>query len=158
MRHRFLLITLFGLGVVLILVATLCLISGMPGRLTPAPTLAVAPRVTAGPPSLQPRTLPPTGLATVVWPKLLRLEPSQVAPGGQFRVMGSGGYRLDPGGGHDESARYFDLYLDGERFGTIACYAGLCVADLAIPGSALPGEHALSVEGGSSLKIRVGDG
>jgi hypothetical protein len=39
--------------------------------------------------------------------------------------------------------------------GSLECYANTCLATLALPDDAAPGEHTLSVEGGSSLNIQV---
>jgi hypothetical protein len=78
-----------------------------------------------------------------------------VAPGGQVRVLGTGGYVVDPSGLNDESARYFELFLDGNHLGTLACYLNHCLADLSLPAGLAPGEHTLSVEGGSSLTIEI---
>ncbi|UCC63552.1 MAG: hypothetical protein JSV36_00390, partial [Anaerolineae bacterium] len=72
--------------------------------------------------------------------------------------MGSGGnlyWDNDCGQFWLESARGFQLFFDGEPLGLIECYASMCVANLTVPGDALPGPHTISVEGGSSLGIEV---
>lgn len=126
-------------------------ISGAPPPAAPTATTAVAsPNAT------------PTGLgclpsekAELVWPKLQEIKPSQVPPGGTLRVIGSGGYVRCGERGYNESSRFFHLYLDGEPVSKINCYVNHCEGDLTVPNTTLPGEHAISVEGGSGISVVV---
>jgi hypothetical protein len=81
-----------------------------------------------------------------------------VTPGSEVRVIASGGYlRWDDGcaQGYDESARSFSLYLDDRQVGSISCYVNRCEGKVTLAADVPPGEHVLSVEGGSSLPLQV---
>lgn len=102
----------------------------------------------------------PTEEAELVWPQLREVQPAQAATGDEVKILGAGGnLHWDNACGQFwlESARDFQLFLDGEPLGFIQCYASMCVADLMIPSDAAPGTHTISVEGGSSLSIEVND-
>jgi heat shock protein HslJ len=104
--------------------------------------------------------LPPED-AELVWPALLEASPNPVAPGQAVEVRATGGYLIwetPCGTAVQESARSFAMAFDGDPVGSLDCYANTCLATLTIPSDLPPGEHTLSVEGGSNLIIVVGDG
>ena len=57
--------------------------------------------------------------------------------------------------GHDESARSFTLFFDGEPAGSIVCQIGMCRGTLTVPVDAVLGGHEILVEGGSSRAFTV---
>jgi hypothetical protein len=57
--------------------------------------------------------------------------------------------------GINESARDFELYFDDELVGSINCMVNHCEVDFTIPLEALPGNHTISIEGGSNLDFLV---
>jgi len=102
----------------------------------------------------------PTQEAQIVWPSLLPTEIEEVAPGDHFEITASGGYLQwdnECGVSINESAREFQLFIDGEPSGNISCYVNVCRMTLSIPVDTPPGTHTLSVEGGSSLDFEVID-
>lgn len=94
-------------------------------------------------------------MAEIIWPELLESQPDRLAPGGEIKLVGSGGYLLCGQGVYIESSRSFALSLDDQPLGSIVCYANRCEAQLAIPADTPAGEHIISVEGGSRLAIMV---
>ena len=72
-----------------------------------------------------------------------------------MKVIGRGGYLFTPPGGHNESARSFNLYLDSVQRGQIDCYVNRCEATLTVPSDATPGDHVVSTDGGSKLTLKV---
>lgn len=95
-------------------------------------------------------------MAEIVWPQLLESQPDWVAPGGEIKLVGSGGYLLCGQGVYIESSRSFALSFDDQPLGSIVCYANRCeTQQLAIPADTPAGDHIISVEGGSRLAIRV---
>jgi hypothetical protein len=139
----------------------------------PSPTAVLSKATTIAPtaaptqPTLTPTQLDclgpnafPTEEAELHWPELRKVEPEQAAPGDKVEILGNGGnlyWDNECGQFWLESARDFQLFFDGEPAGFITCHASMCIANLAVPGDALPGPHVISVEGGSSLSIEVGD-
>ncbi len=100
----------------------------------------------------------PAEEAELIWPELREAQPDRVAPGDEVEILGVGGHLYwdnECGQFWLESARDFQLFLDGEPAGLITCYANLCVTNLTVPSNALSGTHVISVEGGSSLDIEV---
>jgi hypothetical protein len=95
------------------------------------------------------------GMAELVMPQIMEVQPAQVAAGDEVILIGSGGYLSCGAGGYVESARSFQLYLDGEPIGPMSCFVNHCEATLDVPESTTPGKHVISVEGGSSLEIDV---
>jgi hypothetical protein len=95
------------------------------------------------------------------WPTLEQVDPSPAIIGQEVKIVGRGGYQeieTEAGIGYDESYRTFQLYLDDEAIGEIGCYVNRCEAELTLPSDVAPGQHVLSVEGGSSLIITVEEG
>jgi hypothetical protein len=97
----------------------------------------------------------PAPQPTLVPPTLLQIEPTQVMPGEQVRVIGQGGYLFTPPSGYNESARNFQIYFDDKPIGSISCYANRCEGKVSIPSDAMPGAHQISVEGGSSFALHL---
>jgi hypothetical protein len=91
-------------------------------------------------------------------PVLVEIDPDEASPGEEVKVLGSGGYTLWHNGcveGINESARDFELYFDDELVGSINCMVNHCEVDFTIPLEAFPGNHTISLEGGSSLDFLV---
>jgi hypothetical protein len=101
--------------------------------------------------------LPPGGCegGQVVWPKLAEVQPAQAAPGAEVTVIGSGGYVRCADGAYNESARQFDLFLDGQAAGSLSCYVNRCEARFVVPASIAAGQHVLTAEGGSEIVLDV---
>jgi hypothetical protein len=86
------------------------------------------------------------------------VDPSPAIIGQEVKIVGRGGYQeleTEAGTGYDESYRTFQLFLDNEAIGEIGCYVNRCEAELTLPIDLEPGQHELSVEGGSSITIFV---
>ena len=103
---------------------------------------------------------PPETSSVTVWPSLTKVEPSTASPGQEVRIEGHGGHtelRKADGtvAGYIESARSFPLYFDGQPVGSIGCYVNTCRGTVTVPKDALPGEHQISVEGGSSQTVTI---
>ena len=129
------------------------------GTATPTPTPLI-PTATPIPPTFTPECTPGSiETAEVEWPQLHEVQPAQVAPGDQFKIIGSGGYLYwwndNCQKGYNESHRTFQVDFDAEPMGSISCYVNRCEATLTVPADALAGTHTISVEGGSSISIRV---
>lgn len=126
--------------------------------LTPTKIVTTLPKVTQTPAvtaeSTPTATVTSTPECELIWPKLHTLEPAQVAPSTEVKVIGDGGY-LYCNGGYNESARNFELLFDGQPIGTIGCYVNRCEATISIPADSKPGEHRFSVEGGASITIEI---
>ena len=121
---------------------------------TPTAT-PIPPTLTPEPPGCTPAS---EVTEEIVWPQLYEVQPDQVAPGGEVKIMASGGYVILDDGcqkGYNESHRTFQLDFDGEPVGSISCYVNHCEATLTVAADALPGTHTISVEGGSSIDIQV---
>ena len=144
--------------------------------LSTAPTVKGPPTLTANPLAVtktadEPLTQVPSPLATApsatpkitevtVFPSLSGIEPSEAVPGEEIKIQGTGGHieLRHPDGavtGYIESARFFDLFLDGQAIGSISCYVNTCNGAFVLPVGTGPGEHEISVEGGSSQTLRV---
>jgi hypothetical protein len=85
-------------------------------------------------------------LEELVLPELTEVQPAQIIPGAEIKVIGTGGYLRDTCGGYNESARTFQLYFDNEPISTLDCYVNRCEGRLALPAETLPGSYCLSVE------------
>ena len=119
----------------------------------------------ATPPSSPTPPAPPTSSApefteVTVYPSLSEVQPSEVATGQEVKLQGFGGLielRKPDGsaGGYIESARSFEVYLDGNPLGTIRCYVNVCNGAVVVPASTESGDHKISVEGGSSRNLTV---
>ena len=93
-------------------------------------------------------------------PSLSRIIPKRAAPGEEVQIEGSSGLielRKDDGTvtGYIESAKSFALLFDGEPIATIDCYVNTCRGNLTVPSYAVPGDHEVSVEGGSVQVLTV---
>ena len=131
--------------------------TGAPGLVaTAAPT--PTPKVTIPTATLEP--LPSDITQVVVPPDLSRINPGEAAPGEEVQIEGSGGHielRDEQGAviGYIESAASFALFFDGEPIGSIDCYVNTCRGTMIVPEEALPGNHQISVEGGSSRSVTI---
>ena len=70
-------------------------------------------------------------------------------------ISGSGGYLFVPPGTFIEDSRDFDVFFDSELAGSVTCYANHCQGEIGVPETAIPGEHAITVEGGSGITVNV---
>ena len=70
-------------------------------------------------------------------------------------ISGSGGYLFVPPGTFIEDSRNFDVFFDSELAGSVTCYANHCQGEIGVPETAIPGEHAITVEGGSVITVNV---
>ncbi len=95
--------------------------------------------------------------AELVWPRLEQLEPPKVVAGKTVKVSGWGGHVRCEEGGYNESARKFELYLDGKPITSFVCYVNHCENSLFVPLGTPPGTHVISVEGGSTIDLLVLD-
>jgi hypothetical protein len=83
---------------------------------------------------------------TLVTPTIIEIQPAEPTTDSEINVIGSGGYIQDPCGGYIEGARAFELYLDHEPVGDLACYVNHCEGKVPLPGTLTVGTHCLSVE------------
>ena len=93
-------------------------------------------------------------------PSLTQLRPQEGVPGAEIEVYGSGGHielRTTDGKvtGYIESSTSFALFFDGQPVGSVDCFVNTCRGTMTVPGDATPGNHQISVEGGSSRVLRV---
>ena len=81
----------------------------------------------------------------VILPQVTEIQPSQIKPGSQITVIGSGGYVQDSCGGYKEGAQTFKLYLDDEPVpvGDLACYVNRCQGTVTLPATIPTGTHVL---------------
>ncbi|KPL90195.1 hypothetical protein [Herpetosiphon geysericola] len=98
---------------------------------------------------------PANETATLIPPSLASLNPSSVAPGGSVEVVGNGGYIHCSGGLYNESARSFDLMLDGAVVAQLGCYANRCQTTFVVPTTINAGIYQVSTVGGSELTLVV---
>ena len=70
-------------------------------------------------------------------------------------ISGSGGYLFVPPGTFIEDSRDFDVFFDSELAGSVTCFANHCQGEIGVPETAIPGEHAITVEGGSGVTVNV---
>ena len=85
-------------------------------------------------------------LEELVPPNITEVQPARGVPGGEIKVIGSGGYVMDSCGFYNESARTFDLYLDNELAGELSCYVNYCQGKKTLLSAITPGTHCLSVQ------------
>lgn len=81
-----------------------------------------------------------------IHPTITDLQPSQVVPGSEITIIGTGGYVQDSCGGFNESARTFKLYLDDETVGDLLCYVNHCEAKIELADTVAAGLHCLSTQ------------
>jgi len=93
--------------------------------------------------------------AELVWPQLTEVRPAQIAPGGTVKVIASGGFLRCGPSGYIESARQFQLYLDGKQVGILTCYINHCEQEFNLTADIPLGTHVISVEGGSEISLQV---
>lgn len=98
---------------------------------------------------------PANETATLIPPALSSLNPSSVVAGGSVQVVGSGGYIRCSGGLYNESARSFELMLDGVVVAQLGCYANRCQVTFIVPPATTPGNYQVSTVGGSELTLVV---
>lgn len=124
---------------------TLILLScGTTQNTPPLPSFTLAAPTTTVPATLSTTTAECTREAHP--PLLTRVDPSPVPAGGKFKLTGSGGYLYDSCLGFDESARSFDVHLDGRPLGSITCYVNHCEGSFTLPSEIGTGGHCLSIE------------
>ena len=98
--------------------------------------------------------LPPSVTTTVpceqelVSPQIVEIQPLEPTPGNEIRVIGRGGYIQDTCGGTIEGSKTFQLYLDDQPVGELACYVNRCEEKLMLPDTLSIGSHCLSLETG----------
>ncbi len=102
----------------------------------------------------------PEATSVPIPPSLFRLSPTEVAPGAEIELEGTGGHielRTADGSriGFIESAKSFPVFLDGQPIGSVICFVATCRGTVTIPEETPPGSHQISVEGGSSLALTV---
>lgn len=133
---------------------------------TPTPLQISATNIPASPainppaPLATPTTAMPEFTQVTVFPSLSIIEPGEALPGQDIKVQGSGGLielrKPDgSGAGYIESTRSFELFLDGQAVGSIQCHVNVCDGSFTLPVGAQPGDHEVSVEGGSTQILRV---
>lgn len=115
----------------------------LPETPTPSSTFTHAPTYTPSP------TV--TVCADVLHPPwLAAVTPNPLAASQEFLLEGSGGYTTNSCfGGWDESARAFDLWLDGKPFDSIVCRVNYCRGNFILPPDTPPGTHCLSTDPGA---------
>jgi uncharacterized protein YkwD len=116
-------------------------ITSVPSSKTPTPS-----------PSSRPPS--PTPTPVTVYPVLKTLTPNPAAAGSKVTVTGTGGYKRNWNGLLDESARSFQLFLDGKANTRISCAVNHCQGQINIPSGSI-GNFFVSVEGGSKLSLKV---
>ncbi len=130
------------------------------GDLVAITSTPVSPITQPATPPASPTPAAPDFTQVTVYPSLYEVQPSEVAPGQEVKLQGSGGLielRKPDGSttGYIESARSFEVYLEGNHLGTIQCYVNVCNGAVVIPASTGSGDHEISVEGGSSRSLTV---
>lgn len=81
-----------------------------------------------------------------ITPIITDIQPSQVSPGSEITIIGTGGYIQDSCGGFNESARTFKLYLDNESVGDLLCYVNHCEVKIDLADTIASGLHCLSTQ------------
>jgi hypothetical protein len=79
-------------------------------------------------------------------PIIADIQPSQIMPGSEITITGTGGYIQDSCGGFNESARRFNLYLDNDSVGDLACYVNYCEVKIVLTDTIESGLHCLSTQ------------
>jgi hypothetical protein len=116
-----------------------------------APNATAVHTVTSRLPTMTPDSSIPTPDATkcpweLVLPQFTQIEPSQVTPGQEMKLIGKGGSSHNHCGAIHESARDFAVYLDDLAIGTVTCYVNRCEGIFTLPADLQPGMHCLSAE------------
>lgn len=138
------------------IVLALMLAACLPANQTPA-SLTTSPNPTLPTSAVSTLTqragaLPSSETVTVqcfeelVPPTITEMQPAQGVPGGDIKVIGSGGYLRDECGGYNESARTFSLYLDNELVGELLCYVNRCEEEITLSSAITLGTHCLSTQ------------
>ena len=128
---------------------------------TPTPDQILATSTPARPatqaptPLITPATATPEFTQFTVYPSISGIQPNEALPGQEIKVQGSGGLielRKPDGSvtGYIESAKSFELFLDGQAVGSIQCYVNVCDGSFVLPVATQQGDHEISVEGGST--------
>lgn len=135
-----------------------------PSETVVGPTVAPV-AATVGTPTSSPGVFAVSPQATQVpiLPNLLRLRPNMITPGDDIEIEGSGGniQLMTADGsriGYIEKSTNFPVFLAGQPIGTINCFVNTCLGTVTIPQDTPPGNHQVSVEGGSSLTVTVLEG
>lgn len=130
---------------------------------TPVATVALDATVAVPSPTPGVFAISPEATSVPIPPSLLRIKPSEVAPGAEIEIEGTGGHielRTADGSriGFIESAKSFPVFLDGEALGSVMCFLATCKGTVTVPKDTPPGSLQISVEGGSSLSLTVLEG
>jgi hypothetical protein len=116
------------------------------------------------------RAIPPDGATLVafpatstfqcvqeeVLPKIRDIRPTEIAPGSEVTVSGSGGYFRDSCGGTNEGARAYKIYLDNEPIADLLCYINHCEGKFVLADSIAIGPHCVGVQKGTcQIELQV---
>lgn len=96
-----------------------------------------------------------TAEAEIIWPQLQVIEPEQSLPGGEIKIIASGGYQIECGNFYNESHRLFAVYFNQDQVGMLSCMVNYCEVLLKVPEDIQPGTHIISTEGGSQIEIEI---
>ena len=159
MSRILVLIRVFRLAIILAIAFIIAACQPAPAASTPTqqhlPPTSTHPAVPATGLPLEPLTVcNGTETAEAIPPQLKEVDPNPAAPGEEITLKGSGGYTRC-GSAYFESSRNFQLYFDDQPVTQITCYANHCETKLTVPMDAASGEHAIKVEGGSQIKLKV---
>ena len=119
---------------------------------------ACAPKAVAAPPKLVAFPGTPTAQCAQeeIQPKIEQIQPSDVHPGSDVKVTGSGGYLRDTCGGYDESARMYQVFIDDEPVAPLSCYINHCESSFKLPPQITAGTHCMGVaKGACQTKLDV---
>jgi hypothetical protein len=96
-----------------------------------------------------------TAEAEIIWPQLQVIEPEQSLPGGEIKIIASGGYQIECGNFYNESDRLFAVYFNQDQVGMLSCMVNYCEVILKVPEDIQSGTHIISTEGGSQIEIEI---
>ena len=91
----------------------------------------------------------------VVWPQLQAVQPEELVPGAEIKIVANGGYEIECGNFYNESHRLYRIYFNQDQVGMLSCMANHCEALLTVPENLQPGTHTISTEGGSQIEIEI---
>ena len=134
-----------------------------PSTVTPVATEASSATAAAPSPTPGSFAISPEATQVPIPPSLLRLNPTEAAPGDEIEIEAFGGHvelRTADGSriGFIETATDFQVFLGGQPIGSINCFVNTCRGTVTVPQDTRPGSHQILVEGGSSLTLTVIEG
>lgn len=94
----------------------------------------------------------------IIWPELQAVQPEQVAPGAEIKIIGSGGFQIECGDFYNESHRLFTVYFNQDQVGMLSCMVNHCEGMILLPEDLQPGVYKISTEGGSQIEIEIIEG